>query len=165
MASTAMNDLYGHFSCWNLSKARYTLPVSMATCQKWHPCPRSCSSPVYSSVHTSDTARVHSPCPRPVDTTGCGHGPWTQVVRTELKTHTSKTIARFMYTVRKTCKCTEIRHDTSVKFTEQVPCSFFPLVYGIKCVSVTFHCLSIPTEYQVSRKFMPILPMTEVFDC
>ena len=56
----------------------------------------------------------------------------------------------------------KIRHDTSVKFTEQVPYSFFPLVYGIKCVSVTFHRLAIPTEYQVSRKFMPILPMTEL---
>ena len=56
----------------------------------------------------------------------------------------------------------KIRHDTSVKFTEQVPYSFFPLVYGIKCVSVTFHRLSIPTEYQVSHKLMPVLPMTEL---
>ena len=38
----------------------------------------------------------------------------------------------------------------------------FPLVYGIKCVSVTFHRLAIPTEYQVSHKLMPILPMTEL---
>jgi len=32
----------------------------------------------------------------------------------------------------------KIRHDNSVIFTEQVPYSFFPLVYGIKCVSVSF---------------------------
>ena len=56
----------------------------------------------------------------------------------------------------------KIRHDTSVKFTEQVPYSFFPLVYGIKCVSVTFHHLAVLTEYQESHKFMPILPMTEL---
>ena len=87
---------------------------------------------------------THYPCPRPVSTAP----PWTRVSK--------MTVLEKLVNVRK------IMHDTSVKFTEQVPYSFFPLVYGIKCVSVTFHRLAVPTEYQVSRKFMPLLPMTEL---